>query len=227
MHGALDETSYVHVGKLIASGMARCLENHGVGLDNLTILDFGCGPGCVANELKRLTRSCRLIGTDIDGDAIGWAQDHLRDVGTFETNAASPPTRFADQSFDLMYSISLFTHLDEPAQNLWLAELARILKRGETFVATTHGRFALGSCTSVEVEQLNEHGIAYRVDRKGRFKLDGLPDSYQTTFHTRGYVAEAWGRHFEVVDHIEGWLGDQDLVVLRRHRPDSVRNSAR
>ncbi len=216
VHGALDEESYRHVGKLIASGLARCLENHGVAPANLTVLDLGCGPGRVATELKKLAPSCRLVGSDIDPEAIEWAQDHLRDVGSFETNGPVPPTRHANGHFDVIYAISLFTHLDESSQDAWLAELARILKPGGIFLATTHGRHSLTSCTSMEMKELGERGIVHRVDRKGRFKLDGLPGSYQTTFHTREYVARAWDRFFEVVDHVEGWMADQDLVVMRR-----------
>ncbi len=223
VHGALDETSYRHVGKLIASGLARCFDRYGVVLDNLRVLDFACGPGRVANELKSLAPSCRISGSDINRETIDWAREHLSDVGGFETNDPAPPTRHADGTFDAIYTVSLFTHLDEASQDAWLAELARILKPGGIFLATTHGRHSLTSCTAGELRELEARGIVHRVDRKGRFKLDGLPDSYQTTFHTREYVARSWSRFFGVVDHVEGWLGDQDLVVLRRRSIDPIR----
>jgi len=83
-------------------------------------------------------------------------------------------------------------------------------------LVTTHGKFALASCTDAELGEFDRRGFVHRVDRKGRFKLDGLPDFYQTTFHTREYVNRAWSRHFDVVDHIEGGLGrHQDVVLLR------------
>jgi len=220
VHASLEEWSYLHVGKLTAATLAQCLGNHGVVLKNLDILDFGCGAGRVAVELKKLTQSCRLFGCDIDAEAITWAHNNLVGTGCFEVNSATPPTAYADDFFDVAYSVSVFTHLDEQAQESWLGELARIVKPGGTVIATTHGRLALASCTSSELQALRSRGIAFRVDRKGRFKLDGLPDFYQTTFHAREYVARTWSKFFEVVDQIEGGLFEhQDLIVLRR-RPD-------
>lgn len=217
VHGALDESSYIDVGKSIASCLVHCLDSHAIDANDSTILDFACGPGRVAVEFKRLNPSCRLAGSDIDKEAIAWARVHLIESADFTTNEPVPPTRHANGNFDIIYSISLFTHLDEPLQKLWLAELARILKPGGTLLTTIHGNFARASCTQDELKELDRNGIAFRVDRKGRFKLDGLPDFYQTTFHTRAYVAKVWSEFFEVVDHLEGGLGQhQDLVVLRR-----------
>jgi hypothetical protein len=48
----------------------------------------------------------------------------------------------------------------------------------------------------------------------------GLPDWYQTTFHTPWYVYEHWGRWFEIRAHVPGGsLAAQDHVLLER-RPD-------
>jgi SAM-dependent methyltransferase len=217
VHGALDETSYLEVGRYVASCLVQCLEGQHIAGNDAAILDFACGPGRVAVELKRLIPSCHLYGADIDREAIAWVQDNLSYLGEFSTNEPLPPTRYASEYFDVIYSISLFTHLDEPLQNLWLAELARILKPGGTLLTTVHGAFVRECCTPDELRELNLSGIVFRVARKGRFKLDGLPDFYQTTFHTPEYVARVWHGFFEVVDHVPGWLGQhQDLVILRR-----------
>jgi SAM-dependent methyltransferase len=219
VHGALDEEGYLAVGKHLAAILAGCMTRHAGELENLSILDFACGPGRVACELKKLTRSCRFHGSDIDGEAIAWARENLAHVAEFSTNGISPPTRHEHDFFDIIYCVSLFTHLDENLQNAWLAELARILKPGGILVATTHGRLTYNALMRSEMVELKDRGIAHRVDRKGRFKLDGLPDFYQTTFHTPEYVAKAWGRWFEVVEHLEGGLGDhQDLVVMRKRQ---------
>jgi SAM-dependent methyltransferase len=220
VHRALDEASYLENGTNLASWIVKCMEDQGVPLDGMRILDFGCGPGRVACEMKKLALACDIYGSDIDREAIQWARNHRSDIATFTTNEPEPPTRYADNFFDLIYSVSLFTHLDEALQDAWLMELARILKPGGRLLASTHGRYTLASCTLEELEQLDEHGIVFRVDRKGRFKLDGLPDFYQTTFHSRDYVERRWSRFFEVVDHIDGGLGGhQDLIVLMR-RPE-------
>src|ERR1700737_4242586 len=48
VHGALDEASYLQVGRDIASRLVQCLSSHGVALEDATLLDFACGPGRVA-----------------------------------------------------------------------------------------------------------------------------------------------------------------------------------
>jgi SAM-dependent methyltransferase len=215
VHGALDEDSYVAVGKRVAKDIFDVAYGHGTRWNGLAVLDFACGPGRVATELKNLAPGCSFEGSDIDREAITWAQEHLPKVGAFQVNKEMPPTNYLDGQFDIIYSVSLFTHLDETAQDAWLEEMARILKPAGLFVTTTHGGFAMQSCTPDELHQLESKGIAFRVDRKGRFKLDGLPDFYQTTFHSQAYIQRRWGAFFDVHDYIEGGLaGHQDIIVM-------------
>ncbi len=217
VHRAFDAASYVRNGQIIAQALADALHDVGIELCDLDVLDFACGPGRVICDFQAHTRGCRLYGSDIDAEAIAWAQSHLADVASFSINRANAPSNFADNQFDVIYCVSLFTHLDERSQDEWLREMARILKPGGVFVTTTHGAPTLGSCTAAERAQLQREGLVYRVERKGRFKVDGLPDFYQTTFHTRAYVAAHWGSILPIVQHIEGGLnGHQDIVVMRK-----------
>jgi len=219
VHRAFDEDSYVRNGRTISQCLAGAFGANGVHLKNLTILDFACGPGRVINEFSGFTESCALYGSDIDAEAIAWAQSNLSDVALFSTNMATARTRYASDMFDAIYCVSLFTHLDEQAQDEWLGEMARLLKPNGVFITTTHGCCAMDSCTPRELADLQRDGIVYRVDRKGKFKVDGLPDFYQTTFHAVDYVKKHWGRFLSVVDHIEGGLnGHQDIVVMRKSR---------
>jgi SAM-dependent methyltransferase len=216
VHGAFEEEVYHHAGRVIADCVVAAWQRH-VPAGDARVLDFGCGPGRVAVQVKERVPACRLSGSDIDPEAIAWAQRHLAHVGTFSVNDPSPPTRFADASFDVIYAVSVFTHLDEAAQLAWLHELGRLIAKGGLLVATVHGSPAHASCRPGELAGLQRHGFWFRVDRTGRLKLDGLPDSYQTTFHTRDYVERMWTRGFTLVEYAEGGLhGHQDIVVLRR-----------
>ena len=220
VHGALDEDSYVGVGAAVARVIVAELESANVRLDGLHLLDFACGPGRVMTALSRITRRCRFDGCDIDAEAIDWAQRNLAEVGRFQTNDSVPPSPYRDATFDVIYTVSLFTHLDETSQLAWLGELDRVLKPGGHVLATLHGSHALSSCTAAERSSLARRGFHFRVGHKGALKLDGLPDSYQTAFHTKEYVARVWSRHFDVVSHSEGGLhGHQDVVVLRKKMP--------
>lgn len=217
VHGALDENSYIGVGQAVAQIIVTELGRINVSLENLHVLDFACGPGRVMTALARMATSCQFHGSDIDAEAIAWAQEHLAHIGRFQKNSAKPPSRYQDGTFDLVYTISLFTHLDERSQFDWLEDLRRVLKPGGHLLATLHGRNAQASCSSRERADLRHHGFHYRVDHKGALKLDGLPDSYQTAFHSKDYVTREWGRIFELVSYNEGGLhGHQDVVILRK-----------
>jgi cyclopropane fatty-acyl-phospholipid synthase-like methyltransferase len=108
------------------------LERINCNLDSFeNILDFACGSGRTAIwfHLKNETNKneLNLYGTDIDGDAIKWCQENLAS-GKFSINKELPPLEYQDNFFDLIYAISVFTHMKEYHQLLWLQELRRILK---------------------------------------------------------------------------------------------------
>jgi len=42
------------------------------------------------------------------------------------------------------------------------------------------------------------------------------PGYFRATFHTRRYIEREWARYFRIVDFLPGWIGHQDLVVLRK-----------
>jgi SAM-dependent methyltransferase len=180
------------------------------------ILDFGCGPGRILSRLARREPAWRFFGCDIDHEAIEWAKRSLGGVARFEATDPHPPLPYPAESFDAVYAISVFTHLDEALQLAWLAELGRILRPGGALVATTHGPATFAACDAQERRELDRKGFVYRRGPKGILKLDGLPAFYQTTFHTPDYVALAWGAILEVERHtIGGMAGHHDVIVLR------------
>jgi ubiquinone/menaquinone biosynthesis C-methylase UbiE len=90
----------------------------------------------------------------------------------FSVNASDPPLSFGAESFDFIYSISVFTHLPEEMQIAWLREMHRIAKVGATLVLTTHGDTLLdGDARS----NLADKGFVYVVGSG----TVGLPEFYQ------------------------------------------------
>ena len=173
-------------------------------------LDFGCGCGRVARYLAGAPAIARLSGVDVDAAQVRWADRHL--PGDYATMSAAPPLAFAPGSFDVVYAISIFTHLDEREQFAWLEELGRVLSPGGLLITTTHGPELSRTCpglTPADLALLTDRGFL-AVDPGGTF-------NERSTFHAPEYLSQTWGRHFLPRLHEpQGFVGYQDLSVWER-----------
>lgn len=181
------------------------------------ILDFGCGPGRLIAGLRERHPAAHYVGSDIDAEAIAWAQAELPDLAHFCVNPAAPPMPFPDESFDLVYAISVFTHLPEDLQHAWLADLRRVLRPGGVLLTTKMNPAAYGELPSEVRREGRSKGFVYWGSAA---ETDGLPAFYRLAYHTEDYVRREWGRYFEVL-HVgaHDLNGTQDAVVLRKPNP--------
>lgn len=221
VHGDLDKVSYVEVGRAVAQDIQDLCASAGHNISSFTnILDFGSGCGRVIQNFRTPQfNQCNLYATDIDPDLVDWGKNNLHGI-QWTINGHLPPLPFDDDVFDLIYGISVFTHLDEDFQNAWLCELQRVARPGAILILTVHGEHVINRIRLLDDsyrEKIREHGFAFVKLSSGRFKVDGFPDFYQTAFHTRQYVDNKWSAHFEIVDYVERGVGDyQDAIVLRK-----------
>jgi SAM-dependent methyltransferase len=189
-----------------------------------SILEFGCGCGRIMRWMEELGRKRKLVGTDIDALAIEWASESLP-FAQFDVNEGLPPTRYRDGEFDLIINHSVFTHLDERYQDLWLTELQRIASPEGLLVLSIHGEHAFEISESyIEADsrlrrewrpELERQGILFIADDS--YVGSAFPDFYHTAFHAPWYVFEHWSRWFDVLAFLpKSSLDFQDQVVLRR-----------
>jgi SAM-dependent methyltransferase len=200
---------------------------------NPRILDFGCGCGRLIRFLTAAHDSADVHAIDVNPEAVDWCREHVTGIQT-ACSGAHPPLPYEPASFDLVYSISVFSHLSETAGATWRQELARVTAPGGIIVLTTHGYQALGT-----IEQSQEYGgwrhlpaTTIRSTRNA-MKTDGivfLPydpatlaragtgADYGLTFIDLDYAQRRWtDASLEVVEVRPGGLrGWQDIVVLTR-----------
>ncbi len=195
------------------------------------VLDFGCGSARVLPHVSARAPRARCAGCDVDPVAIEWAT--RRHPGLeFARSAADPPLPFADAGFDLIYSISVFSHLDEPAQDRWLRELDRVLADGGIALLSIHGAHAFeqfrtgavktgwcdpGAFARQALGPAEFVFAGYQRSIWNRGELPGVGPDYGLAFHGEQYVASRWAEVFEIVQiaprALTGW---QDVVVCRK-----------
>ena len=202
---------FFRVGEATADCIHEAVTRAGASLTQSCVaLDFGCGCGRTLMWLNRRFPEVAWHGADVDTQAIDWCRAHLP-AASFIVNQPLPPLPFPDRRFDLIYGISVFTHLDEPYQRAWLAEFRRILKPGGLVLLSFYGR---DSWQHLDQASAIERG-AFVFCRSQ--KLRGiLPEWYHTAFQSQQRIVEMLSAHFVDVDYVERGAGYQDLAVARR-----------
>ena len=103
------------------------------------ILDFGCGVGRLLQALNLSRRDGQtLSGCDVNEACATWCRENL-DFASIARTAIEPPLPYAEDSFDLIVAISVFTHLSRRLQIAWARELMRVLRPGGVMLVTTWG----------------------------------------------------------------------------------------
>ncbi len=202
--------AFLDSGYRVVTEIDAFLHQHGLTLaDRKNVLEWGCGCGRSLRPLKRLHPHINLHGTDVDPEAILWLQENYESIADFKTNDPYPPIDYPDNKFDLIYAVSVFTHLPEDMQFAWLEELMRLLQPGGIGLFSVHGLNHHGAFK----EQLKDTGFYYS---EGPL-TNGLPSFYRQTYHTPDYIKREWTKYFEILDIVTLGLGNyQDVVVVRK-----------
>jgi SAM-dependent methyltransferase len=120
--------------------LKQVLADVGIPFESMrTILDFGCGSGRLIRGLYADDPTREIYGADYNEELITWAKQNLPQGITFIKNEFAPPLPVEDQKFDLVYLVSVFTHLPLESQYKWLSEFKRILKSNGILVISLHG----------------------------------------------------------------------------------------
>jgi SAM-dependent methyltransferase len=207
---------FVARGHKVASLFAELIQRHLPDTERPTVMDFGCGCGRLARALPQHL-PCEMYGYDITAAAVEWCRRNL--PGTYLMSSELPPLPLEDASFDVLYAVSVFTHLDEAHQDPWLAEWRRLVRPGGLLLVTYRGEgfFDAGRMPErrEEVERLWEEASFAFIDTdlwRGAF-----PGYYGGSFQQDEYVREHWGHFFDVIAQRPTERPMlQDLAVLRR-----------
>lgn len=227
--------SFIEGGESTTSELEDALSKAGRSFGDFdTVLDFGSGCGRVLpHVVQRGKHGAAFHGSDVDGEAIAWAAEH-RTEASWSVNGSEPPLPFPDSALDLLYSVSILTHLDEGLQCRWLDDFARVLRPGGLALLTTHGEAEFEAYRSGRVVSntpacvrrvalhgsLEEEGFIHEPYTQSRWTSKDFPGTDSTfglAFQSDAYIRDEWGKRFDILDIVPRAVASrQDIVVARK-----------
>jgi len=183
-------------------------------LDGKNILDWGCGPGRVIRHLPAaIGNNCSFFGTDYNRGSIEWCKNNLKGI-SFNVNPLTAELPYSSDFMDVIYGISVFTHLSEQMHYNWYSELFRVLKPGGILLVTTQGDNFRVKLTATELSSFNNGQLVVRGNVK---------EGHRTfsAFHPKKFM-DGLFQNAEILEHIEtkqesgmNWI-PQDLWIVRK-----------
>jgi len=199
-----DANAFLRLGAQMCDSIQAAAAGAGAPVGRMrAILDFGCGCGRVARHWP--LDGPEVYGCDYNPDLVAWCTANLPNLWATR-NQLAPPTPYVTGSFDLVYALSVFSHLDEVLQRGWLAEFRRLLRPGGLLVLSVLGE-RMRHRLSVEEQQRFDCGemVVQRPRMAGR--------NLCTVYHPRSYVEEELLASFSEVRRFD--LGSPSQVVLQ------------
>ena len=211
-----DPRGYLERGRESLQAVERVLPE-GWTWTGTRVLEFGCGAGRVIRHLPELAPDATIWGCDIDPACIAWNTEHLDPSISFVVNGEEPPLPFDADTFNLVYALSVLTHIDQLWAH-WLLELHRVMSPGGLLIATIMSE---GMCEAVSGEPWDESQVGMNVYECGQPWLLGGP----MVLHSPWWIRAHWGRLFGVLEvRSRGFFGqsgpqaqdDHGVVVVRK-----------
>jgi SAM-dependent methyltransferase len=174
------------------------------------IVEWGCGPMRVLRHMPAIFRNHSIIGLDYNPKTIEWCKRQFRSI-QFHHNDLSPPLPLKDGQADVIYSISVLTHLSEPLHYSYVVDLVRCLSPGGILIVTLQGD------SFVHKLMANERA---KYERGQLVVRDGVTEGKRgfSAFHNPMFVRDLF-KNLEILVHdtarrVPGF--SQDTWVVKR-----------
>lgn len=208
----LDYERYFNSGRDTASWIKKEVSPF-KSLNNIDILDWGCGPGRVIRHLPAVIgNDCRFWACDYNAAYVAWCDQHIPGV-TFRQNQLLPPLPFADTSMDLAYGLSIFTHLSAAMHVAWVDELLRVLRPGGILFITTHGDITRRNLIPEELAVYDAGQLVTRANVKEGHRM-------YVAYHPPAFMHQLFAGKATILSHQPGkqesWGLQQDLWIVSK-----------
>ena len=161
--------------------------------NRLTICEFGCGPARIIRHLRSIDSGIdKLVGTDYNIDTINYCKKVIPGVNFIKNNLA-PPLDLPDKSIDVLYCISVFTHLSNEMHFKWIEEIRRILKTGGIFIGSFHGDESYDNLLPSEKLLISNGELVTRGKVKEGSRI-------YTAYHSDQFIIEKLLKDFDFIN---------------------------
>jgi len=177
------------------------------------ILEWGCGVGRIVRHIANIAPSAEVFGVDINFKMIEWNIANIPNVN-FKAIDYTPPIASNKNRFDLVYAISVFTHIEADKQIEWIKEMHRITAEDGIFMFTTHGKKYVAKLYPTEKDILKSKGVFTRLYKQNGHRM-------MSTFNISSYFEDKLKPFFKVLEFYDGEIfpkkvGGQDFWVVKK-----------
>lgn len=208
--GQYDLESMYYNGMKGTEWITELLGRNGLRLSEFqSLLDFGCGCGRILRFWRDYSPKVRIYGTDNNPSLVKWCNENLP-FAIVSVNSTQPPTEYSDDSFDLVYAISVFTHLSSDQQKSWLDEIIRITRPDGYIIITVHGKYRTSVLTEDQQRMFDNGGLVVVGEQYSGSNNCGV-------YHPRYYFDKIASGNLIEVDFVERGAvdADQDIFLFR------------
>jgi SAM-dependent methyltransferase len=199
-----------------------------------SVLDFGCGWGRVQRVFSHEVDAANLYGVDVDFSAVAVCRN-LGVPGQFHQIEPRGTLPHHDGMFDVIYAVSVFTHLSIVSADHWMAELYRTMKPGGVLAITVESREFLERIPAMAANPNNlrseliaryagqyEQLIADYDAGEFVFMANGTGDVRASEYYGDAAISEAFfrkqfGQYFRLVAYIEAHqhVGQAIIIAIK------------
>lgn len=197
-----------------------------------SILDFGCGVGRFIFAFRQeLAAHQKLHGCDVYEPCANWCQQNI-DFCAVKKTQIDPPLPYENGQFDLVYALSVYTHLRLDMQFRWAWEIHRILRPGGVLFATFHGPVFMpvfyethrANARVGEFYSFGDDGLFAYLNFRNKKEDEGQVDV--ASAHNISFFRQQFSG-FDILRRVpqSRLAGGQDLYIIRK--PDHGRSIER
>lgn len=219
-HGHVNYRSYFNKGRKAAGAVAQLAARHFGPSSPVAVCEWGCGPARILRHLpSQLPPGSKVFGTDYNEKSIQWCAKNLPEID-FRVNGLAPPLPLKTGEVDMLFAVSVLTHLSEEMHYAWIAECRRVVRPGGLIMLTVHGDRCVDGLGLEERKLYDAGKIVVRGD-----VLEG--SRTYVAFHSPRFMRQTLLKDMQILDHnpadmLMVFAGAQDVYLLRNNPPQDA-----